>query len=100
MGAKNNKRGFYPPPIVIPRVAAPKSTRQQRALLKAWNEAIKRTGVQPSYKELSKDLGYESRATIAYHVASLRKAGYLAPSTGKCRALELTAVGQKLLEVQ
>jgi SOS-response transcriptional repressor LexA len=65
-------------------------TPKQQALLDAFHSLTQRHGRAPSYKELQKQLGYSSTASIWRFVQTLKKKGLLADESRHWNSLKAT----------
>jgi repressor LexA len=69
-------------------------TSRQQELLDLLRETAERGGTSPSYREIGVALGIRSTNGVKVLVDALVRKGFLRPSEGRARGLELTASGR------
>ena len=86
-----------PDPAKTDSVTEPgRPTKKQKELLTYIEAFIGEHGYSPSYREIMKDLGYTSVATVALHVNSLIKRGHLRKRDGAARSLEVVNASKEV----
>lgn len=66
-----------------------RSTKRQRELLNFVDGFIQGHGYGPSYREITRALGYKSVSTVAIHIDGLITKGYLRKRDNSARSLEV-----------
>lgn len=69
-------------------------TKKQRETLAYIEEFIAKNGYSPSYREIMRDMNYNSVATVSLHVNNLIARGHLQKRGNSARSLELTATAK------
>lgn len=64
-------------------------TKKQKEILNYISEFIFSEGYSPSYREIAKNFGFSSVATVAEHVNNLKTKGYLDTENGLARSIEI-----------
>lgn len=80
---------------MTPRRSNDNLTSRQQELLDLLREDAERGGTTPSYREIGERLGIRSTNGVKTLVDALVRKGFLRPSEGRARGLELTASGRQ-----
>lgn len=64
-------------------------TKKQKQILDYISGFIYSEGYSPSYREIAKNFGFSSVATVAEHVNNLKTKGYLDSEDGLARSIEI-----------
>ncbi|MBR5349456.1 MAG: transcriptional repressor LexA [Lachnospiraceae bacterium] len=72
-------------------MANDKLTAKQQRVYEYLTEFTHRNGYAPSVREICEDLELKSTATVAGHLETLEKKGYIRRGTGKNRAIEIVS---------
>lgn len=75
-------------------------TKRQKEILDLIKNFIKEHDYAPSYREIAENFGYKSVATVAQHIESLNRKGYLRKDPNMARSLQLTPLwDERIFEI-
>ena len=76
--------------------------KREKAILKAIEKSVEEKGYAPSVREIGKEVGLSSTATVHSYLARLQKEGYIKKENNKGRTLKLLkgASGKQIDEVR
>ena len=73
-----------------------KLTDRQKDILQVLKKLIAKTGYPPTVREIGKEAGLNSPATIHFHLKQLEEKGYIKKDTSKNRTIEILVPNEYL----
>ena len=66
--------------------------KREKAILKAIEKSVEKKGYAPSVREIGKEVGLSSTATVHGYLARLQETGYIRKEDNKGRTLKLLKI--------